>query len=480
MKQLLPFLLLTAFAQAQINSCLPVQTTTATLGANLGASDTTITLTGNSPFAMRQIVTIGSEQILVCSASGAVLTVCASDSRGNVYGRGYNGTAAATATAGATVTGIAAAPYLFDPVANPTPTAWPSSGAAFYVPSYAVTNHDIKPTPAVVDSSLIGWWPMLWSSTGWADVLATPNYLTLTGGTTSGAVVTFATSSIPSGSGVPDVIAVGPTTVVTNTIGGTGIASGTTVSAVTTSGDGATTYVTLSPAPAAGTTGFIVSQPNNNTLSQQSTWGGQMTPSQPLDCSGHALSTSWVNGPALNSGTGAGQANYFPAWASNPSGTHTYAQIASITIPSTFALVAHAQYSPISQANSNATVLEIGSRSAGLFLGTDSTHTHYQFMVNGGGSCAGGTVDGVEHSLVATYDGTNAYLYVDNSAVAGPCAFTFSGLTGVTARIGAYNNSPSSPATVAGNWYGWISGVRIYGRVLTSAERSLLYTSADR
>ena len=258
------------------------------------------------------------------------------------------------------------------------------------------------------------------------------------------------------------------------------IASGPTVSAVTTSGDGATTYVTLSPAPAAGTTGFIVSQPNNNTLSQQSTWGGQMTPSQPLDCSGHALSTSWVNGPALNSGTGAGQANYFPAWASNPSGTHTYAQIASITIPSTFALVAHAQYSPISQANSNATVLEIGSRSAGLFLGTDSTHTHYQFMVNGGGSCAGGTVDGVEHSLVATYDGTNAYLYVDNSAVAGPCAFTFSGLTGVTARIGAYNNSPSSPATVAGNWYGWISGVRIYGRVLTSAERSLLYTSADR
>lgn len=462
-------------AQAQINSCLPVTTTTATLGAALGASDTTITLTGNSPFAMGQIITVGNEQILACSASGAVITVCAYDQRGNINGRGYHGTAAAAATSGATVSGIAAAPYLFDATANPTPTAWPSN-TAYYVPSYAVLNSNIRPTPAVVDSSLIGWWPMLWGSTGWANVVSTPNELTLTGGTASGAVVTFPTSSIPSGGGNVDIIAVGPTTVVT----GAGITTGTTVTAVTTSGSN--TLITLSPAPASGTTGFMVSQPSNNQLVQLTSpgWNSQMTPSQPLDCSGNAVAASWVNGPALNNSISAGQADYFPVWASNPSGTHTYVQIASISLPSTFTVSAWAAYSPLSQTNANATILEVGSRSSGVFLGTDSSNAHYQFMISGGGICTGGSVDSSTHWLTATYDGTNAYLYVDNSQVAGPCAFTFSGLTGASARIGAYNNSPSSPATVAGNWYGWITGVRVYSRVLSSAERTLLYVNADR
>ena len=88
------------------------------------------------------------------------------------------------------------------------------------------------------------------------------------------------------------------------------------------------------------------------------------------------------------------------------------------------------------------------------------------------GNCQGGNVDGDFHLVTTTFDGANANLYVDGVKVAGPCSFpNFIGLRYSAARIGAYNNFPLQPYdSLSGFWYGKISDVRIYNRVLTVAE----------
>ena len=59
--------------------------------------------------------------------------------------------------------------------------------------------------------------------------------------------------------------------------------------------------------------------------------------------------------------------------------------------------------------------------------------------------------------------------------MAGPCAFSFSGLTGVSARIGAYNTG--APNTVNGNWYGFVGSVRVYNRALPLGDVQTLFTN---
>ena len=115
----------------------------------------------------------------------------------------------------------------------------------------------------------------------------------------------------------------------------------------------------------------------------------------------------------------------------------------------------------------------------GLYLGTDTSGTKYQFIVNTGlgatGSCGsgfgcalGGTVSSGWHLVTGTFDGTTAKLYVDN-AVAGSDTFTAPSSTNYPLYIGRY---------YGGNGYGWngvIDEVRLYNRALTAAEVVAIY-----
>ena len=117
----------------------------------------------------------------------------------------------------------------------------------------------------------------------------------------------------------------------------------------------------------------------------------------------------------------------------------------------------------------------------GLYLGTDASGTKYKFIVNTGtgstGSCGaaygcaqGGTVTSGWHSVVATFDGATAKLYVDNTLVATE-TFTAPGNTTYPLYISHY---------YSGNGYGWngiIDEVRLYNRALTSTEVSAIYNS---
>jgi hypothetical protein len=115
----------------------------------------------------------------------------------------------------------------------------------------------------------------------------------------------------------------------------------------------------------------------------------------------------------------------------------------------------------------------------GFYLGTDSTGTHYKFIVNSGsgstGSCGasfgcaqGGTVSTGWHLITGTYDGTTATLYVDNSVVATD-TFTAPASASFPLYIGHFFN---------GGGYGWngvIDEVRLYNRALSATEVTTIY-----
>jgi len=69
-----------------------------TLSAGIGASDTAIPVADGTKFVGYEVVSIGSEQILVCSVSSNTLNVCTG-------GRGFAGTTAAAHSSGALVRG---------------------------------------------------------------------------------------------------------------------------------------------------------------------------------------------------------------------------------------------------------------------------------------------------------------------------------------------------------------------------------------
>jgi chitodextrinase len=115
----------------------------------------------------------------------------------------------------------------------------------------------------------------------------------------------------------------------------------------------------------------------------------------------------------------------------------------------------------------------------GFYLGLSASGSAYQFIVNGGagatGTCdsaygctLGGTVTSGWHLVTATYNGTNAILYVDGMQVATE-TFTAPANESLPLYIGRY---------YAGNGYGWngaIDEVRLYSRALSSAEVSAIY-----
>ena len=114
----------------------------------------------------------------------------------------------------------------------------------------------------------------------------------------------------------------------------------------------------------------------------------------------------------------------------------------------------------------------------GFYLGTDQSGSRYQFIVNTGsgatGGCGapfgcalGGVVAGGWHSVIATFDGATARLYVDGTQV-GSDTFTAPANTSFPLYLGQY---------YGGNGYGWngaMDEVRLYNRTLTAAEISTL------
>lgn len=126
----------------------------------------------------------------------------------------------------------------------------------------------------------------------------------------------------------------------------------------------------------------------------------------------------------------------------------------------------------------------------GFYLGLDTTMTKFQFIVDAGstgssaslGTCYGGSVTtgswttSTWQMVTGVYNGTNAYLYVNGSQVAGPCTFTSPGTTSLPVKIGyCYVASYCSAAT--GGWDGQLTDIRIYGRALSAAEILAIYTA---
>ena len=156
--------------------------------------------------------------------------------------------------------------------------------------------------------------------------------------------------------------------------------------------------------------------PNSQVLSGLTLWIPFMVGSPvPYDCSGTNSTAAWVNGPiVVYNPAGAtaivSQGNFFPYSASNPATTHTYVNVSSINVASTFSVAAWAVYTDPTtlSGQSYPTIFEIGSRTAGgIYLGGNSNATAFQFSIGGAGSCTGGTFDHGTHHIVGTFDGTN-------------------------------------------------------------------------
>ena len=80
------------------------------LGNSIGIGDTTLTLASGNGFLNNMIITVDSEIMSVCSAVGNVIQVGRA-SCPNIDGRGFDGSAITTHTAGAAVSNFVAAWY---------------------------------------------------------------------------------------------------------------------------------------------------------------------------------------------------------------------------------------------------------------------------------------------------------------------------------------------------------------------------------
>ena len=197
---------------------------------------------------------------------------------------------------------------------------------------------------------------------------------------------------------------------------------------------------------------------------------------QAYDYSGHSL-----NGTLLG--------NKLPGmWISGKTGpwsayfnklNHNYIGVSSITIPAPFTVSAWVWPNALSGGyNRIAETLY----SSGFYLGTDTAMAKWELLVANPAlsTCAtGGTVTSQKWTMVTgVYDGTNGYLYVNGSVVAGPCVFSPPVTTPQSLRIGCYNSGTSCSSTNSA-WDGAIEDFRIYGRALSAAEISAIYTAEN-
>jgi chitodextrinase len=115
----------------------------------------------------------------------------------------------------------------------------------------------------------------------------------------------------------------------------------------------------------------------------------------------------------------------------------------------------------------------------GLYLGVNASGMSYKFIVNGAvgatGTCGaaygcaeGGTVTSGWHLVTATYNGTTAILYVDQTQVATE-TFTAPANISLPLYIGRYYGGSGN------GWNGVLDEVRLFSRALTSTEVSTIY-----
>jgi len=201
---------------------------------------------------------------------------------------------------------------------------------------------------------------------------------------------------------------------------------------------------------------------------------------QAYDYSGHSL-----NGALLGNSTpqmwNSGKTGPWAAYFNNQN--HNYIGVSSIAIPAPFTVSAWVW--PNLLVGGYNRIAET-SYSTGFYLGTDSTMAKWELLVANAAlsTCAsGGTVvmsaTPKWTMVTGVYDGTNGYLYVNGSLVAGPCAFSAPVTTALSLRIGCYNSGASCSSTNSA-WDGAIEDFRIYGRALSAAEISAIYTAENQ
>jgi hypothetical protein len=195
---------------------------------------------------------------------------------------------------------------------------------------------------------------------------------------------------------------------------------------------------------------------------------------QAYDYSGHSLTgTLQGNAPIWFTGKTGPWAAYFNK------NNHNYIAVNSIAIPAPFTVSTWAWPNQIAGGYNR---LAETSYSSGFYLGTDSTMAKWELLVANSAlsTCAsGGTVTSQKWTLVtAVYDGTNGYLYVNGSLVAGPCAFAPPVTSALSLRIGCFNAGASCSSTNSA-WDGAIADFRIYGRALPAAEILALYNAGN-
>jgi hypothetical protein len=195
---------------------------------------------------------------------------------------------------------------------------------------------------------------------------------------------------------------------------------------------------------------------------------------QAYDYSGHSLNGTLLgNTPAWLTGKTGPWSAYFNK------ANHNYVGVPSVTVPAPFTVSAWVW--PNVLVGGYNRIAET-SYSSGFYLGTDTTMAKWEFLVANAAlsTCAvGGSVTSQKWTMVTgVYDGTNGYLYVNSSLVAGPCAFSAPVTTALSLRIGCYNSGASCSSTNSA-WDGAIEDFRIYSRALLAAEISAIYNAEN-
>ena len=121
--------------------------------------------------------------------------------------------------------------------------------------------------------------------------------------------------------------------------------------------------------------------------------------------------------------------------------------------------------------------------SSGFFLGIDSTKTHWQILINTStltncvstATIATGAWLNDWVMLTVTYGSGNAALFINGAAatMTGSCAYSAPSAPTQALHIGCGNGSCNSSLA----WNGGLQGLRLYSRVLTSAEIAAIYAA---
>lgn len=147
----------------------------------------------------------------------------------------------------------------------------------------------------------------------------------------------------------------------------------------------------------------------------------------------------------------------------------------TVTMP--FTVIAWVQ--PGTLFNNYARIIE-NLFSSDFYLGSDSTLTHYTFVINNTFATGGTLTSGTWQMVAGTYDGTTMVLYVNGSSVATSTAATNPGTKTIATSIGYCSSAgPTGCSAASGAWDGAMASIRLYGRALSGAEISAIYAAEN-